>query len=554
MRRRATFIHDGASEFNPESVQVTKDRFFLPEIKAAREEQLKYSLDELPEELQHVLINAHELHLRWAPEHLYNTVAPYLSRLSPGLHVFYTPLEGGSDDLLCPLLRKAFDNDLKCRSPSHTFIKSANTPTEFSTTPALQYHSVLPDLDHLAAYLQRTVCPHSSLLCIHSTTLLSTADALDLSWDAISNTLTLTAFWSRPPSFLVDPEANTKTNDAWSLSIDTPPTNSRVEVGILSSEPPSDDPHELTLSGFLTVLGKDTSPKPTRFSFPSRHHSIPASQPQTYTATITEPQGLHPTLRISFPNATALTPPSTAPPDAQCALQIHLTLPSPIFVDPYALKPSDPNFVASHHITAVHALAGYTDLEAPAYLPSPWGSTLLLTPSLPSTDNLHQPAEATWDVTIPLHLRYLPPSPQSHLPTTLPWPTIYWACTADSGTKFPINPFDRIHLGYDGAYGPRTMFYHLTPSNNSTRLTETLQVPVYDTSRLSPYTVEVVTLLCIVAGFAWVLVKLWPALWKELQAYVPETVLTDKPMTKEWEEPVKGGPPPPAGVRRRVGG
>jgi hypothetical protein len=568
MKRRSTFIHDSSVDFDPQTAQISVDRFFLPELNAAREEQLKYGLEELPEELQRVLVNAHELHIRWSPEHTYKTRAPYLSRASPGLHLFYSPIEGASDDLLCPLLRKAFDNDLRCQSPDKTFIKPANIATEFSTTPALQYHSVLPDLDQLVAYLQRTICPHSSLSCIHSTALLATSDSFDVSWDTISSTLTVAAFWSHPPSFLVDPEAGTKSNNAWSISIETPPAESRAEVGILSVEPSKSDPHELTLSGFLTVLGQDTKPKPTRFSFPTRHQSLPPSQPQTYTASILQPQGLHPTLRIAFPNPSALSPPTTAPPDSHCSLQVHFTLPSSIFVDPYALKPSDPNFVSSTHIAHIHSIAGYTDLEAPVYIPSPWGSTVLLSPLLPpnisASSTAPQPSEP-WEVTLPLHLRYFSPTPGGYASTTLPWPVAYWACTAESGTKFPINPFDRPHLGYDSAYGPRTMFYHLEPLPDTTstngglgRIAETLTVPVLDTAHpyISPWMVEVVTLAVIMAGFFWVCAAAWPGLWEELKSYWPETVETTEPLSEEWKEPVKGGVGGGGGgeVRRRRAG
>ncbi len=27
-----------------------------------------------------------------------------------------------------------------------------------------------------------------------------------------------------------------------------------------------------------------------------------------------------------------------------------------------------------------------------------------------------------------------------------------------------VNPFDRVNLGYEGIFGPKTMFYHLSPS------------------------------------------------------------------------------------------
>lgn len=40
---------------------------------------------------------SHELHVRWVGESVYETRAPLVARLSPGLHFFYTPLREGGD-------------------------------------------------------------------------------------------------------------------------------------------------------------------------------------------------------------------------------------------------------------------------------------------------------------------------------------------------------------------------------------------------------------------------------------------------------------------------
>lgn len=552
MRRRSTFVQDGELDFNPETIRITKDRFFVPEIKAAREEQLKYSFNELPEELQQVLINTHELHVRWTPEHRVEPVAPYLSRSTPGLRVLYSPQTGGHDDLLCPMLQRVFSQELKCHSPNTTFTRPDVVESEFNTTPALEYYSILPHLDHFVKYLQRTICPHSSLDCIHSTSLLSFTDSLDISWDTITSTLTISTLWNKPPASLIDPSSAHKTTNAWSISIDNPPQSSRVEVGILSSTISPSDTTELTLSGFLTVLGTDTSPKPTRFSIPSRHHTL---QPQqAYTAHITQPQGLHPTLKITFPAPSTLQPPRSG-----CNLQAHLTLPSHTFVDPYALKPLDPSFVSTYHIQQIHSHSGHLDLEAPDYLPnSPWGSSLLITPQLPPTNH---PTNQPWEVTLPLHLRYLPPSTSPTTTVTLPYPLLYYACpSSEPEHPYTTSPFDRPHLGYTALYPSHsTSYHHLTPQSSDTTTTTTsssflndlslsLQVPVYDTTSTTPLTVEIVTLLTILAGFVWVVRQMWPALAKEVKEWVPETVETKEPMREEWAEPVKGGP-----VRKRRG-
>ena len=45
------------------------------------------------------------------------------------------------------------------------------------------------------------------------------------------------------------------------------------------------------------------------------------------------------------------------------------------------------------------------------------------------------------------------------------------------------NPFDRTNLGYDGLFGPRTMFYHLQPLSNRS-LVESINVPVLEADQV----------------------------------------------------------------------
>jgi len=138
-----------------------------------------------------------------------------------------------------------------------------------------------------------------------------------------------------------------------------------------------------------------------------------------------------------------------------------------------------------------------------------WGSTMLL--EIQTPDESDPAAAGPWDVTIPLHLRYLEPSPGGSTEVQVPWPVVFWACTADDGTKFPVNPFDRTQLGYDGLFGPRTMFYHLDPAprgGRAGRLTERIAVPVLGTEAASARTIETLTVLTIGLGFLWVLWKL----------------------------------------------
>lgn len=82
-----------------------------------------------------MLKQCHEIHIRWVSMTQYRGGPPFVSRLSPGLHVFFTPLKDQSEYvsiassiyadamltsrsvLLCPLLRKVFGSHVRCVSP-----------------------------------------------------------------------------------------------------------------------------------------------------------------------------------------------------------------------------------------------------------------------------------------------------------------------------------------------------------------------------------------------------------------------------------------------------
>ena len=70
------------------------------------------------------------------------------------------------------------------------------------------------------------------------------------------------------------------------------------------------------------------------------------------------------------------------------------------------------------------------------------------------------------------------------------------------------NPFDRMSLGYEGLFGPRTMFYHLTPqpAREFGSLIEVLQIPVLDVNQVKY--VEVCTVIAIFLGTLWLVAKL----------------------------------------------
>jgi hypothetical protein len=192
------------------------------------------------------------------------------------------------------------------------------------------------------------------------------------------------------------------------------------------------------------------------------------------------------------------------PPKETCALHAYWTLPSALFIDRYQL--SDPLFLASQNLIKLHSLSGEQDLEAPEWVIDRWGSAALLQLATPASKASASDGDSDWTVTIPTHLRYLTAQENStdsgHAKLEVPWPTVFWACEAEEGLKMSTNPFDRVNLGYDGLFGPKTMFYHIPPAAESQLTVEELQVPVLDTRKAG--LVSIGTLVAVLVGLGWV--------------------------------------------------
>lgn len=216
-------------------------------------------------------------------------------------------------------------------------------------------------------------------------------------------------------------------------------------------------------------------------------------------------------MSISMSQAALQHPP--APSDSICALHTYLTLPSTIFGDKYQLATTDLLFLQSHNLASLRAVSGETDLEAPDWAVQRWGSTWLFELAPPTTEET--PSPSNWTSTIPLHLRYLRPSESGYRTAHVPWPVVFWACTAEDGAKMGVNPFDRTNLGWDGLFGSRTLFYQLHPLSD--RLVEELDVPVLrlkdGEGLFKARNIELGTSVVIALGFFWVLWRLGRGAW-----------------------------------------
>jgi hypothetical protein len=239
----------------------------------------------------------------------------------------------------------------------------------------------------------------------------------------------------------------------------------------------------------------------TLFSFPSRYHPLPTDLQTSFSASFQHPSGLHPKFEISLPRK------NLHPPKHSCGLHAYWTLPSTVFIDRYQL--SDPLFLASQNLVALHSLSGEQDLEAPEWVIQRWGSAALFELAVPSTRQTNEGKGSTedWKVTIPTHLRYL--DGQKHdggapdqTTIDIPWPIVFWACEAEEGLKMSTNPFDRVNLGYDGLFGPKTMFYHIPVASDVSSTVSQIKVPVLNAE--NGQWIQVGTLIAVVLGFGFI--------------------------------------------------
>ncbi|KAM0436127.1 hypothetical protein ACHAPT_003019 [Fusarium lateritium] len=476
MRERVTFVHKD-QDLDPEALDIQEAGLIGPQIKAARQDKLTIPLDELPRELTDLLKDYESVHVRWASPLKLETLDPFVSRISPGLHVYYTPASPSSHDhsRLCTWLQRF--GPLDCSKPeAFTEFKQDSS----STSPNFSFYQGVEELHSFIVTSSQEFCSDIDTVCNARLRSLHTATSLDLSYDAATKSLVAYTTWPLRPQTVAIPASSER----------------RVEVGIFISDnsQPNMEKHELGVAGVLSVLGEQKKPSPARFTFPSRHRQSNS----VFGSKFLNPTGLHPTLQLSFS--------SSQVPDreGQCAPYAFLTLPKTIFADRYQL--GDELFLASKNLTALRYTTLPVDLEAPAYTTETWGSSILLELAPP-----HPEENEPWGAEVPLHLRYLKPSASGKADIEVPYPAVFWACS--SGAETLENPFDRLHVGYDKLFPRDTVFWHVTPRPESgSRLTNPVTVPVLKEEGAD--WIASGTTVAVALGFAWVLWKLASVMMK----------------------------------------
>ena len=131
-------------------------------------------------------------------------------------------------------------------------------PEHLSQSATFQCYVNLSSLTDLVTYLQQKICPKSSKTCYARAAALQFADYIDLDYEDSSQTVVLTSLWHRPPLEQV----------TWIETISDSHEKGPVEVGVLANEL-SVRAGEVSLGGFLVVIGKDERPSTSRNPFGS---------------------------------------------------------------------------------------------------------------------------------------------------------------------------------------------------------------------------------------------------------------------------------------------
>lgn len=118
----------------------------------------------------------------------------------------------------------------------------------FSSSSSSSYYQVLPSLEYLVTYLQQKLCATGDSGCQDEVAALQTAKSVDIDFDTISHAVIVRAHWDSPAS-----------RGGWTETATLRRGSGPLEVGILNNETP-DEPEELKLGGFLTVVGSDNEP------------------------------------------------------------------------------------------------------------------------------------------------------------------------------------------------------------------------------------------------------------------------------------------------------
>lgn len=157
---------------------------------------------------------------------------------------------------LCPLLKNLLaSRKVKCYSITDTFSKTPVRSERFASASTYQYYHLGSIDQYIGVHVLERLCaskPADLHACKEQVQELENASYIDIDFDAIGHAFVFTAFWN-PDRLKILPGQRDKRPIKKVKPEDT------IEVGVLQSEKAT-EPEELSLGGYLTVIGETDHP------------------------------------------------------------------------------------------------------------------------------------------------------------------------------------------------------------------------------------------------------------------------------------------------------
>ncbi len=162
---------------------------------------------------------------------------------------------------VCGLLQDILGGQAKCSSVPDAFSQTSITFERDTVTSTFQWHQYLPLRKYAfgRAFLGKVCTPSEDdearyLACNSVIQNIDHASHVHVDFDAKSQTVMLSVYWSAGEFKYNDAETQHASNIYRKAS-----PQDRLELGVLQAEE-AKEPGEMTLGGFLTVMGEDDRP------------------------------------------------------------------------------------------------------------------------------------------------------------------------------------------------------------------------------------------------------------------------------------------------------
>jgi len=221
-----------------------------------------------------VLVECDDLHVRWTSSQRQSLESPFVSRVPPGLHIFWTPKDPTAEYVAINycmgqvltvisvtfyyLAQELLGDGAICSSATQTCSKNPILLEGSNALPTFHFFENAPLMSTVAETFLSNVCKSDSaqdswhLACKDPITQLESASNVDIDFDAESKKLIFSVLWG--PQASGEFASGRSTRQYRHLG-----AADRLEVGMLQGQG-AKKPGELSLGGYLTVIGEDSHP------------------------------------------------------------------------------------------------------------------------------------------------------------------------------------------------------------------------------------------------------------------------------------------------------